>query len=321
MQIQLPEWAIGPFFKHEANPLLGPSEQGFDSWTTYNPAVAVKDGTFYMFYRAEDRAEKDTRWMGTSRIGLAVSQDGIHWKKHRDQPIIDATEEYELPGGCEDPRIVWAEGVWHLLYTGYYWPKGFCICDAVSTDLLNWEKRGPLFPKKTAEGMKSKSACPVCDPEGRAVRINGRYVLYTNHQLATSTDFIHWDVEPFEAAAFSGKPNEVCVAVTDYQNPGKDGILMLVAGNLSSIVQDGKYFYAISEALYDRNDPKRLLKHLEVPVIQAEHDYEKSVDRFPHHPTASLGTIFVDNIFRYQGKWWIYYGASDQFVALVQTQG
>ena len=38
----------------------------------FNPAIVVKDDKVYMLYRAQDS-------MGTSRIGLAESADGIHF--------------------------------------------------------------------------------------------------------------------------------------------------------------------------------------------------------------------------------------------------
>ena len=43
-------------------------------------AAVVKDGKVYLFYRAEDKSRGDS-W-GTSRIGLAVSEDGRQFKRH-----------------------------------------------------------------------------------------------------------------------------------------------------------------------------------------------------------------------------------------------
>lgn len=113
MEKLYPEWAIGPFEKPVDKPVLWPSEKGFDSWAVYNPAVAVKDQVFYMFYRAETREEANTPYLGTSRIGMAVSQDGIHFEKAGDTPVIDADQPLELPGGCEDPRICRVGDMWH----------------------------------------------------------------------------------------------------------------------------------------------------------------------------------------------------------------
>jgi predicted GH43/DUF377 family glycosyl hydrolase len=45
-----------------------------------NPTALVKDGKVYLLYRAQDSAM-------TSRIGLAISEDGIHFKRQA-QPIF-----------------------------------------------------------------------------------------------------------------------------------------------------------------------------------------------------------------------------------------
>lgn len=320
MEKKMPGWSIGPFHKYEGNPVLSPSKRGFDDWAVYNGAVAVKDGLFHMFYRAETRAEEDTPYMGTSRIGLATSSDGYHFSRTSDAPVIDATETYEMPGGCEDPRIVKVGDTWHLLYTAYAYPDLTRICDAVSTDLVHWEKRGPIFAKENQAGLSSKSCAVVCNPAGEAVLIDGSYVMYCNEFLARSEDFVSWEIERFEAQAFSGEFVEVCVAVTDYDKPGQDDIVLFIAGDLNKLHPEMDLFYAITEALYSRKDPKKLLDRLAAPLLVAEHAYEKSQDRLPFEKAAK-GTLFLDSVLRIDGKWWLYYGAADQYMALAQTQG
>lgn len=317
MKNTFPDWAIGPFEKYESNPVLGIENEGFDSWAAYNPCVTVKEGKFYMFYRAETRDESDTPYFGTSRIGLAISDDGYHFKKTSKQPIIDADNEWETPGGCEDPRIVKVEGVYHLVYTAYAPGKtDTTICHAVSTDLLNWTKKGPLLDNFDHQHKNSKSSAIVTNPQGDAVKVNGKYVMYFNGGMATSSDFEHWETFDVDASAYtSSNAHEVCVAITDYINPGQDDIVLFSAGNLNKICEDGKYFYAVTEALYSRNNSAEMLEHLDFAVIEPEFEYEKSRDRLDFDK-AEKGTIFLDSIFAYEGKWWLHYGVSDQFVAL-----
>jgi beta-1,2-mannosidase len=318
--VKMSDWVIGPFSKYVSNPVLAPSAKGFDSWATYNAAVVVSGGKFYMYYRAESRDEMDTPYCGTSRIGLALSCDGYHWERFSDRPMIDATLKWELPGGCEDPRIVKVGNIWHMLYTGYAYPDHVFICDAVSDDLLHWEKKGPIFSKKSEAGISSKSACTVCNPEGEAVKINGRYIMYTNQHIAFSTDFENWEVNDFTAASFSGRLSEVCVAVTDYRDPGHDDIVLFMAGTLDKICPGSDLFYAIGEALYSREDPTKLIDYATQPVIKAEHDYEKSIDRLYMVRTAGKGTLFLDSVIKVNDKWFAYYGASDQYVAMATAR-
>ncbi len=308
-----PQWAIGPFTEKETKPVLSPSETGFDSWAVYNPAVVFHEGRYYMLYRAEDRAESDTPYLGTSRIGLAISEDGIHFEKYGQNPVLDAEDALELPGGCEDPRICRVGDEWHMLYGAYHYPDEVYLFHAVSKDLIHWEKKGPLLRDKEGNAMLSKSAAILCDPEGNAVKLNGRYVLYTNSQIAYSEDFVHWETKPFDAVGFTGSLNEVCVALTDYHTPGQDDILLFFAGNFSKI-QKKDYFYAIGEALFSRENPEIRKDYMSNPVIKATLPFEKVSDRLASVPESAKGTIFLDTVLLQNGSWHAYYGGSDQFV-------
>src|SRR6266540_99740 len=113
------EWALLPFIKaDEVNPVLVPDSTTeffcpvrkekikWEEKDVFNPAAVVRNDTVFLLYRAEDKIGK---FAGTSRIGLAWSLDGLHFKKHP-VPVLypdnDATKKYEWEGGCEDPRIV-----------------------------------------------------------------------------------------------------------------------------------------------------------------------------------------------------------------------
>ena len=86
-------WAILPFHKVDSvNPVLLAGDGEFrcpitgrmlkwEEKDVFNPAAVVRDGKVYMLYRAEDSVGKHA---GTSRIGLAVSDDGLHFSR-RDQ--------------------------------------------------------------------------------------------------------------------------------------------------------------------------------------------------------------------------------------------
>jgi predicted GH43/DUF377 family glycosyl hydrolase len=53
-------------------PIVHPQGDGFQSAGTFNLAVVKKDNNFVMLYRAQDLN-------GTSRLGYATSNDGIHF--------------------------------------------------------------------------------------------------------------------------------------------------------------------------------------------------------------------------------------------------
>lgn len=99
----LPAWALGPIAKRIDSHVLRLVNEGFDSWAVYNPAVAISRGRLHMFYRGEWRAEKDPPYFGTSRMGAAVSDDGVRFRRWLNLPGLDATLDWEIPGGLRGP--------------------------------------------------------------------------------------------------------------------------------------------------------------------------------------------------------------------------
>ena len=174
-------WMLGPFEKAaEANPCLVPNavsrffcpvqekELGWEAKGVFNPAAVVKDDRVYLLYRAEDHEGK---YAGTSRIGLAVSDDGLHFTTMPEPVLYPEKDEfsvYEWEGGCEDPRIVETKDGRYFLYYTSYNGKVALLCCAESTDLVHWEKHGPIF-KDAMNGkyknLWSKSGAVVCRQE------------------------------------------------------------------------------------------------------------------------------------------------------------
>ena len=130
------EFPLGPFTPYDANPILRPQGDGWESSNVYNPAAVVKDGKVVLLYRAH---ADDI----ISHVGLATSDDGIHFERHP-EPVISPTEPYE-EFGCEDPRVTEIDGTYYLTYTAWD-RKNAQLCLATSTDLFTWEKHGPMFP-------------------------------------------------------------------------------------------------------------------------------------------------------------------------------
>src|SRR5947207_10693822 len=110
-------WTLLPFIKiDEANPILIPDSTAefycplrkekirWEEKDVFNPAAVVRHDTAFLLYRAQDNVGKPA---GTSRIGLAWSIDGLHFKK-LPTPVVypdnDPEKKYEWEGGCEDPR-------------------------------------------------------------------------------------------------------------------------------------------------------------------------------------------------------------------------
>lgn len=178
----------------------------------------MKDGKIYILYRAED---KIGNLAGTSRIGLAWSDDGINFSNRLSSPVLypdeDNNIQHEWEGGCEDPRVVESpDGTYVMTYTSYDGTARLSV--ATSKDLIHWEKHGPAFTHAHGESYVNawtKSGSIVVEPQadGRlvAVKINGTYWMYwgENHiYTATSTDLIYWDpVLGSDKGYYRGRPD------------------------------------------------------------------------------------------------------------------
>ena len=91
---------------------------------------------FVMYYNANGDSAKDnkkTRWF--ERIGMAVSNDMLNWKRFHEEPIV-----HHPVGITGDPVIQKIGDVWVMFYFGAFWEdrKGAFNRFACSYDLVNW---------------------------------------------------------------------------------------------------------------------------------------------------------------------------------------
>lgn len=340
-------WQIGPFTRPASgNPVITPQPQStfvdpvsgkpvhWEALHTFNPAAIVRDGKVFVLYRAEDSQGAMEIGGHTSRLGLAESSDGIHFTR-RDAPVFfpakDGQQSREWPGGVEDPRIVEREdGTYVLTYTQWN-RKTYSVGIASSHDLVHWTKHGPAF--LTAAGgkyadLKYKSAGIVTrlDPaKGRliAARIDGKYWMYWGEgtiRLAWSPDLIRWN--PVEDK--SGNPVELLHPRaghfdSTFPETGPPpvltdaGIVVIYNGKNAESGGDpnlGPDAYAAGEALFDANDPARLIGQVDHPVLKPELPYEKTGQ-------YAAGTTFAEGLVYFHNQWFLYYGCADSLVGVV----
>jgi predicted GH43/DUF377 family glycosyl hydrolase len=346
----LPDWALGPFVRPaNAQPVIKPDTHSvffcpmrkvpvhWEARHTFNPGAVVKDGKIYVLYRAEDNSSTGGIGSFTSRIGLAVSRDGIHFAKEP-KPVLfpaeDNQKDFEWYGGCEDPRLAERpDGTYYLTYTRYGrgYKGGISLGLATSKDLHNWTKLGsPFEGSKYANdqnGIQLKSAAIVHKvQDGRlvAAKIKGKYWMYFGEEcvnLASSDDLIHW--VPVETSA--GKPMAVMKPRPGFMDSKlteigpqalltRKGIVVFYNGKNRDPKNGGdrqlaKGVYTGSQALFDAADPSRLLARLDHPFLKPELAWEKSGQ-------YAQGTTFIEGLVLFEGKWFLYYGAADTFVGV-----
>ena len=337
-------WEIGPFFRPaEGNPVIEPRSASkfvdpmtgkpvqWEGLHTFNPAAIVRNNRIYVLYRAEDNTGNNEIGGHTSRLGLAESEDGIHFKRSSAPvlfPADDSQKEREWPGGVEDPRIVESDdGTYVLTYT--QWNRvTYSVGIATSKDLTHWTKYGPAFFNASGgkyAALKYKSAGIVTRmKDGRliAAQINRKYWMYWGEgeiHLATSTDLLHWtpledkDGEPL--VVLGKRPGRFDSGFPEVGPPPvltDRGVVVMNNGKNDPEHGDpelGPNAYATGQALFAADDPARLLARTEKPFLKPELPFEKTGQ-------YAAGTTFAEGLVAFKGKWFLYYGCADSLVGV-----
>ncbi len=337
--------SVNPILSSGTNVFFDPISKKKIAWeekNVFNPAIIVKDHKIQMLYRAQDAIGLPG---GTSRIGLAISEDGIHFAKSP-APVLfpdnDAYKKFEWQGGCEDPRIVEDEnGTYFMTYTGYDGSKARLLV-ASSVDLIHWEKKGSVFAnayqgKYVNKWSKSGSIVSrYLDGKIIATKINGKYWMYWGDKFiwaAISDDLIHWTpIEmvvgekpsiPLKGEALHMPNLKIVVATrnkkfdSDLVEPGPpamitdQGILLIYNGrNIQAIgdtnIPEGTY--SAGQVLIDKKDPTSVIKRLDQNFIQPDKPYEikGQVNR----------VCFVEGLIQFKNQWFLYYGTADSKIAV-----
>ncbi|TWT29761.1 Glycosyl hydrolases family 43 [Posidoniimonas corsicana] len=128
-----------PWERLKENPVLSPDDadaRPFERKTLYKSHVFRDESQtlgapFVMFYNAKQR----DAWV--ERIGIAVSDDLVTWRRYGDGPVVDNGK-----GITGDPQIIRMGDLWVMPYFGAGWKKGIGAFDtfAVSRDLVHWTK-------------------------------------------------------------------------------------------------------------------------------------------------------------------------------------
>ena len=254
----------GRLKRYRGNPILEPvREHRWESLFVFNPAAVRLQGKVFLLYRAmgED-------WV--SRIGLAISEDGLGVLQRLPEPIFWPEERWEEKG-CEDPRVVVMEGRLWMLYTAYSGTLAQIALASISVDDFlagrwsRWQRHGLLFP-----GVANKDA--VLFPE----RVGGKYVLLHRVEPAiwiSASDRLQcpWPTEghrilvgPRSGLLWDG----VKVGAGAQPLKTRHGWLLIYHG------VDYRSVYRLGVLLLDSEEPERVIWRSPNPILEPEEPYE-----------------------------------------------
>jgi predicted GH43/DUF377 family glycosyl hydrolase len=214
------------------------------------------------------------------------------------------------------------DGTYIMTYTAYD-GKVARLCVASSTNLVKWIKHGLVLQGKYVDSW-SKSGAIVAKQVGEKIvakKINGKYWMYfgdTDLFLATSDDLIHWQPVVDENQKFKSilQPRKNyfdsrLVESGPYALLTDKGIVLIYNGMNLDVGGDStiaKGAYCAGQALFDKNDPSKLIDRLEKNFLRPDKPYEIS---------GQINQVcFVEGLVPFHGKWFLYFGTADSKIAV-----
>ena len=291
--------------RHPLNPVLLPDPTSdWECYNVFNPGVIYHNGLFHMFYRAQG-----LDWV--SRIGYAVSEDGVHWNRLR-RPVLEPHDGSDSRG-VEDPRVVEIDGVFYMTYTAYgrefhgegeptHAGGGILPMIARSENLITWERIGPIV---RGENNKDHVLFPR--------KIGGRYAAlhrrWPQVWLAYSDDLLTWreeDMTPIFGPRSEGHWDSKSVGANGVPIETEHGWLLLYHG------YDEEHVYKFGACLLDLEDPSRVIRRPRAPIFWPEELWELRGD--VPNVVFSCSNPVVDGVVH------VFYGGGDHVIGLATCE-
>lgn len=317
--------------KYRGNPILKPNGNDWENLCVLNPGVVFdrKTNRFMMLYRA---AGDD--WNHYIRLGLAVSDDGFHFRRVSDKPAMDVNVD-EPDGGCiEDPRIVEIDGVYYITYAGRPFAPGRYWVEEDLKKFRSQQEKWPdsaphllrnetvTFLAVTKDFVKYKRLGRLTDTryDDRDVvlfpeKVGGKFVMLSRPKrdgespavwISYSDDLLEWG-EPQKL--FSGQEEWESERIGCGCPPvrTKDGWLVVYHG-----VSGKDQAYRVGFVLLDSENPSKIIARTKLFVMEAEKEYEKS--------GLWCNCVFPTGIVEQNGILYIYYGCADTYIAVATVE-
>lgn len=309
-----PELKSSPVIKrYEGNPILSMKDIPYEATCIYNAGITKYNGKYVMVFRNDVR----THGYGTmplSRIdlGLATSDDGIHWTVS-DKPFIpqSAIETDEILR-FYDPRLTVIDGVLHMCFAvdtkhGVHGGVGI-IHDLERLEIMSISapdnRNMVLFPEKI-NGLYTRLERPFpVYSRGGKDRFDIWFAqspdlkFWGNNKLVMGVEHVPYANDKIGPAAPPVKTEKGWLTtfhtVDIDHTRGKNGW------------EDAwKKRYCAGIMLLDLEDPSKVIGMSKLPLIAPETDYE--VDEGLRQNVIFPGGMILED----SGEVKIYYGASD----------
>lgn len=204
-----------------------------------------------------------------------ISTDGFSFTSHTDKSkIVDEKRRNVNPQKAQDFRLAKFGDSYYLLYR--YRKEKFChTYAAVSKNLVRWQRLGQMTNIEEVGVVVSDFSF-----EGNSIM----YIGEKSIRVATSSDRTSWNVDsdPVLTAQkdfFGEWPIQIAHA-----SVASDGILVLYY-----VIKDDHHV-AIQAALFDKKNPRKLLKSYGTPIWEAPADWTQK-------HASPVGIIKIDDLY------------------------
>jgi predicted GH43/DUF377 family glycosyl hydrolase len=279
--------------------LLPDPTSTWETYNVFNPAVIYHDDLFHMFYRAQG-----LDWI--SRIGYAVSRDGLSWNRLR-LPVLEPYDQSDARG-VEDPRVVEIDGYFYMAYTAFgsesapgdptYLGGTVTPMIARSKNLIHWDRIGPVV---VGEDNKDHVLFPR--------KIGGRYALLHRRRpdvwIAWSDDLVTWPKGEM-APIYEPRPepgwDSLSVGSNGPPIETRHGWLLINHG------YDNTRVYRFGAILLDLEEPTRVIHRAETPIFWPMELWELRGD-VPNVVFSCANPVVGDRVY-------VFYGGGDHAIGL-----
>jgi beta-1,2-mannobiose phosphorylase / 1,2-beta-oligomannan phosphorylase len=273
--------------RHPQSPFLYPNPlHPWEAMNVFNCAVVQHNDLFHMLYRAQGVDY-------ISRIGYAVSEDGLRWNRLCD-PVLAPHNGREDYRGVEDPRITPLDGAFYMTYTAYGINSFFPMI-ARSDNLITWQDVGPL--------ERAENKDHVLFPE----KIGGRYVILhrrsPNIWLAFSDDLKTWtDHTVIMEPRADNDWDSVSIGSNGVPIRTEHGWLLFYHA------YEADHIYRHSVALLDLDDPRKVLHRPRPYIFEPVETWELKGD-VPNVTFSCANIVVGDEVY-------FYYAGADRVIGL-----
>jgi predicted GH43/DUF377 family glycosyl hydrolase len=272
----------------------------WECYNVFNASVIFHNDLFHMHYRAQG-----LDWV--SRIGYAVSEDGVQWNRLR-QPVLSPIDASDSRG-VEDPRVTQLGDRFYMCYTAYgsefqgdgeptHVGAGILPMIAVSDNLIRWQRLASIV---RGEDNKDHVLFPR--------KIDGRYAAFHRRRpeiwIAYSDDLMTWS-ESSMSPIFGPRQGNWW----DNTSVGSNGVPIETEQGWLHLYHayDADHVYRLGVCLLDLNDPTQVIARPKEPIFEPQEMWEIRGD-INNVVFSCANPVVGETVY-------IYYGGGDHVIGL-----